>query len=195
MYSGKLLSGQTPKSFDGNLLIAGRRKGLSFVALGFDIRESDFALTFTWPLFLINTINYFIEEDTSYISSYRTGEVWNIPASTETKTAVLELPNGDKRTVPVKDGRAVYLGQHAGFYALTVGEGDGAETTKFAANMSDPFESTIRPAAELSAGDQKAGEIEGFTLGVRRTLWIYLLAGVLLVTGIEWLTYHRRLTV
>lgn len=183
------------KSFEGNLLLAGTHEGHRFVALGFDIRQSDFALTFTWPLFLINTINFFIDEDTSYISSYRTGQVWNIPASTETKTALLELPNGDKRRVPIKDGRAVYLGQHAGFYALTIGEGDKAETTKFAANISDPFESTIQPREELIVGGKKAGVIEGFTIGVRRTIWIYLLVAVLLVTGIEWLTYHRRLTV
>lgn len=183
------------KSFKGTLLLAGRRDGLSFVALGFDVRESDLPLRVAWPLFLLNSINHFIEEDTGYISSYRTGDVWNIPASSAVKTATLTLPSGQKQTVPVKDGRAVYLGQHAGFYELTVGEGEGAETSKFAANLSDRLESTIQPAEELIVGDQKAGEIEGFTIGVRRTIWIYLLAGILLVTGIEWLTYHRRLTV
>jgi hypothetical protein len=40
-----------------------------------------------------------------------------------------------------------------------------------------------------------AGEVAGFTVGVRRELWIYLLALVVLLSTIEWLTYHRRLTV
>ncbi len=183
------------KSFKGTLLIAGRRGGLQFVALGFDIRDSDLPLRVAWPLMLLNSINHFIEEDTDYISSYRTGDVWHVPASSTVKTATLTLPSGKQQTVPIKDGRAVYLGRHAGFYELELGEGDEAETTKFAANLSDRFESSIEPQKELAVNDQKAGEIEGFSIGVRRTIWIYLLAGVLLVTGLEWLTYHRRLTV
>jgi hypothetical protein len=183
------------KSFKGTLLLEGRRKGMRFVALGFDLRESDLPLRIAWPLFLLNTINFFNDEDSSYISSYRTGEVWNIPASTNVKTAKLELPTGAKQTVPIKDGRAVFLGQQAGFYALTLGEGESAETTKFAANLSDPFESAIEPKKELSIGATKSGEVEGFTIGVRRVIWVYLLAGVLAAMAIEWLTYHRRWTV
>jgi hypothetical protein len=30
---------------------------------------------------------------------------------------------------------------------------------------------------------------------VRRELWIYLLLAALLLTFIEWITYHRRITV
>jgi hypothetical protein len=105
------------------------------------------------------------------------------------------LPTGSTQTVPVKNGRAVYLGQHAGFYELTVGEGDTAETSKFAANMSDRLESTIGPSTTLAVGTTEAGIVEGFSIGVRRTIWIYLLIAVLLVTGLEWVTYHRRLTV
>ncbi|HTN85988.1 MAG TPA: VWA domain-containing protein, partial [Sorangium sp.] len=64
------------RSYKGPLLIEGRRSGVKFVALGFDVRESDFPLRIAWPLFLLNAINNFVEEDTSYISSFRTGAVW-----------------------------------------------------------------------------------------------------------------------
>jgi hypothetical protein len=30
---------------------------------------------------------------------------------------------------------------------------------------------------------------------VRREIWIYLLAAALIMTTIEWITYHRRITV
>jgi hypothetical protein len=183
------------KSQKGALLLAGRRASGKFVALGFDVRESDFALRIAWPLFLLNTINDFVEEDTSYISSFRTGTVWQIPAPSSVETATLELPDGSKRTVPVKEGRAVFLGQLAGFYKLTTGTNGGAETTMFAANLADPQESAIAPAEKLEVDGRPAGGVVGFTIGVRRELWVYLLAAVLVLTALEWLTYHRRVTV
>jgi Ca-activated chloride channel family protein len=182
------------KSFKGPLIIQGRRAGVKFVALGFDIRESDFPLRIAWPLFLLNTINDFVEEDTSYISSFRTGQVWSIPAASSAEEATLELPDGTKRTVPIKDGRAVFLGQNAGFYKLSTGAGPD-ETTMFAANLSDVAESTIVPMKELKVDGKPAGEVGEFKIGVRREIWVYLLAAVLLVTALEWLTYHRRVTV
>ena len=183
------------RSYKGPLLIQGRRAGVKFVALGFDIRESDFPLRIAWPLFLLNTINDFVEEDVGYISSFRTGTVWNIPAPSAAETATLTLPDGGKRLVPIKDGRAVFLGQHAGFYTLTVGPKDAEESSMFAANLADPVESAIEPRPELTVDGQLAGAAAGFNIGVRRELWIYLLAAVLLITTIEWLTFHRRVTV
>lgn len=178
----------------GALLIQGRRAGHKFVALGFDIRESDFPLRAGWPLFLLNTINDFVEEDTSYISSFRTGNVWNVPVSSAASQATLELPGGEKRVVPVKDGRAVFLGQHAGFYKISTGPA-AEDGTMFAANLSDVAESSIAPRAELTVDGKPAGPVGEFKIGVRREVWIYLLLAVLAITAVEWLTYHRRITV
>jgi len=183
------------KSFKGPLLIAGRRGGQKFVALGFDIRESDFPLRIAWPLFLLNTINDFVEEDTSYISSFRTGDVWRIPAASDAVVGTLEAPDGAKRTIPIKDGRAVFLGQTAGFYKLQMGDKGEGDQSMFAANLSSLPESTITPAKELTVNGTKAEAPSEFKVGVRREIWVYLLAAVLLVSIIEWLTFHRRITV
>ncbi len=198
--AGRVLEGDkgdkaVGKSFKGCLLLAGRRQGAKFAALGFDIRESDLPLRISWPLLLLNIINDFLDEDTSYISSFRTGDVWNIPAPSGIKKATLELPGGGSQMVPIKDGRAVFLGQHAGFYTLSSGNEEDGEPSMFAANLSDPVESAIAPVAELKVGDQVAEEVAGFEIGVRRELWVYFLAIVLLVTALEWLSYHRRVTV
>ncbi|MFT3769259.1 MAG: VWA domain-containing protein [Minicystis sp.] len=181
-------------SYKGPLLLQGRRAGTKFVALGFDIRESDLPLRVAWPLFLLNTINDFVEEDTSYISSFRTGSVWNIPVASAAAEATLELPGGEKRKVPVKDGRAVFLGQHAGFYKISTGP-SAEESSMFAANLSDVAESTIKPRENLEVDGHAASAASEFKIGVRREMWIYLLLAVLLVTTIEWVTYHRRITV
>lgn len=183
------------KSFKGPLLIQGRRAGVKFVALGFDIRESDLPLRIAWPILLLNTINEFVEEDVGYISSFKTGEVWHVPAPSAVDTAALELPGGGTRNVPVKDGRAVFQGRLAGFYKLIAKGAGGDETQMFAGNLSDVRESSIQPVKELSVDGKTAGAVGEFRIGVRREIWGYLLLAVIAVTAIEWLTYHRRITV
>jgi hypothetical protein len=182
-------------SFKGPLLVLGRRAGRRFVVLGFDVRDSDLPLRISWPLLLLNTINHFIEEDTSYISSYRTGEIWRIPVPADATNALLETPSGATQKLPVLQGYAVVLGQSAGVYKLKAGPVGAVVESAFAANLSDVEESTIEPANEVVVGATPAGRVEGFKVGVRRELWIYLLLAVIAMTTIEWITYHRRITV
>jgi len=193
------------------ILIAGTRGGSKFVALGFDVRDSDLPLRVAWPLFLLNTINWFTDEDASYLSSFRTGDVWRIPVGAQATTARLKMPGGGEQVVPVHEGRAVFLGERAGFYEMAP-RGDGPfgqpatpdpaanagaapAVTAFAANLLDETESTIAPAIEIRADGKVAGKVEGFHVGVRREIWIYLLLAVALLTAVEWATYHRRITV
>jgi Ca-activated chloride channel homolog len=182
-------------SDQGPILVSGARSGHPFVALGFDPRNSDMVLRVAWPLFVLNAINAFIEEDTGYISSFRTGEVWRIPAPSSVDSATVTDPRGAQHIVPVKEGRAVYLGEQAGFYKLTAGSGSDAVTTEFAANLSDLAESRITPLKELSLGQKKAAPVSIGAPGSKRELWVYLLAAVVALSVVEWITYHRRVTV
>jgi hypothetical protein len=194
-------------SDQGPILVAGQRAGFKFVAMGFDVRDSDLPLRVAWPLLLLNSINWFTDEDSQYISSFRTGDVWRVPVVTQTGQARLKTPAGNEVFVPVHEGRAVYLGQRAGFYELVGAEGADpaatqadrsnapSTTTSFAANLLDGDESTIEPAKELVVDGKKAGTLSGFQIGVRREIWIYLLLAAILLTAIEWITYHRRITV
>jgi hypothetical protein len=201
-------------SVEGPILVTGTRAGKKFVVLGFDPRDSDLPLRVAWPLFLLNTINYFTDEDSQYLSSFRTGDVWRVPVGPDARTALLTLPGGAQRAVPVHEGRAVFLGDRAGFYSVTTPQGPAtaipdvpaappgaidktkaSATTEFAANLLDAEESTIGPAAKLVVDGKEAGKVEGFKVGVRREIWIYLLLAAVLITVIEWATYHRRITV
>ena len=187
------------------ILVTGQRGGFKFVALGFDVRDSDLALRVAWPLLLLNSINFFTDEDAQYISSFRTGDVWRVPVVSQNGQAKMKAPGGAEVFVPVHEGRAVYLGERAGFYELA-GSSEGAENTPagagapatnaaFAANLLDADESTIEPAKELVVDGKKAGTLSGFQIGVRREIWIYLLLAAVILTAIEWITYHRRITV
>ena len=182
-------------SEQGPILVSGTRSGHPFVALGFDPRSSDLVLRVAWPLFVLNSINAFVEEDTGYVSSFRTGDVWRVPVPSSADSALLIDPHGARHTVPVKEGRAVYLGEEAGFYKLVTGSGPDAATSEFAANLSDLAESRITPQAELALGSKKAAAVSIGTPGSKREAWVYLLAAVIALSVIEWITYHRRVTV
>jgi hypothetical protein len=173
------------------LLVAGSQGGYRFVALGFDVRDSDLPLRAAWPLFIINCVNWFTDEDAQYLSSFRTGEVWRVPVAAGVTQATVKLPDGTTQAVPVHEGRAVMLGEHAGFYELTVGE----QTTSFAASLLDASESAIAPQDAPAVDGRVPGAPEGFHVGVRRELWVYLLLAAALLTALEWATYHRRVTV
>ncbi|MEM9194595.1 MAG: VWA domain-containing protein [Myxococcota bacterium] len=176
----------------GPLLVTGSRNGHRFVAFTFDVRRSDLPLRVAWPLLLLNTVNWFVEEDAGYVSSYRTGETWYIPAPESASVATVEDPSGESREVPVVEGRAVYSGTRAGFYTLRVGENE----TVFAANLGPGNESDIAPQQELALGEgASAGQPSEGTAGVRDTLWIYLVFFAAAVLLAEWFTYHRRWTV
>ena len=179
----------------GPILVSGARSGHAFVALGFDPRNSDLVLRVAWPLLVLNTINSFVEEDTGYVSSFRTGEVWRIPVPSSVDSAIVIDPHGVQHTVPVKEGRAVYLGEDAGFYKLSAGSGSDAVKSEFAANLSDLAESRITPVAQLALGNQKASAVSVGVPGSKREVWVYLLAAVIALSVLEWITYHRRVTV
>jgi hypothetical protein len=173
------------------ILVAGSRGGYKFVALGFDVRDSDLPLRVAWPLFVLDCIDWFTNEDTQYLSSLRTGDVWRLPVAGTVTQASVKRPDGAVQPVPVHEGRAVLLGEQAGFYELTAGN----DRMTFAANLLDPAESAIAAQDRVSVGGKDAGSVQGFHAGVRREIWIYLLLAAALLSALEWATYHRRVTV
>lgn len=179
----------------GPLLVSGQRGSQRFVALSFDPKRSDFVLRVAWPLFLLNTIHHFVEQQAGYVSSFRTGEVWSITAGGQVQSATLVDPRGKTRVLPVRDGRAAHFGELAGYYRLNVSGADGAESVLLAANLASPEESSIAPRQTLTLAGSDAKPLGRFSTGVRREVWLYLLLGAVLLSVIEWITYHRRITV
>jgi hypothetical protein len=178
----------------GPILVSGARAGHRFIALGFDPRDSDFVLRIGWPLFVLNSINAFIEEDTGYVSSYRTGEIWRVAVPGSLPSVTFVDPSGTQHAVPVNEGRGVFRGERAGFYKV-LGGPDGAQLAEFAANLSDLEESRIAPRKTLNVTGKPAAQVGVTKAGFHNEIWVYLLLAVLAVSVLEWVTYHRRVTV
>jgi hypothetical protein len=176
----------------GPLLVSGSRNNQPFVALLFDVRESDLALRVAWPLLLLNAIDLFVQERAGYVSSYSTGDTWRIPVPSDRREVTIVDPRGGERTVSVEQGRAVYAGRLAGFYELRLPDG---ASEPFAANLGAGEESRVTPADALTVGEIRAEAPTRGQLGVRRELWLYLALFALGILAIEWWTYHRRITV
>ncbi|HEV8550718.1 MAG TPA: VWA domain-containing protein [Polyangiaceae bacterium] len=179
----------------GPILVSGNRSGRAFVVLGFDPRQSDLVLRPAWPLFVLNAIDSFSDSDTSYLSAYRTGEVWRVPVPEGAHDAELTLPDGSRRPVPVQDGRAVTFGERAGVYKLVTGSDETRVVSEFAANLGDLEESRILPQKALQIAGKSAPPPEVGKGGPRRELWIWLIAAALVLSLVEWISYHRRVTV
>lgn len=181
----------------GAILVGGSRAGQSFVALGFDPRDSDMVLRVAWPLFVLNTINAVIEEDTRYISSFRTGEVWNVAVPADSEGAWVTAPAGARRRVAAKGGWIAYPGLEAGFHQVVALGPGNVEAPPFAVagNLNDPDESRIAPVPALALGSVSAAAPQGFDARANQPLWVYLLIAALGLSALEWITYHRRVTV
>jgi Ca-activated chloride channel family protein len=178
-------------SAQGPLIVVGERAGARFVAVSFDLRASDLPLRVSWPVLVINTIDWIHGEDPAYLSSFKTGESWRVPVPAGVERAEVEGPDGRRTSVPVIEGRAVLRGMRSGFYRVRAGN----DAQIVAGNLADPEESRVapRPFTELN-GVRATAPVAG-RVGVRRELWLYLLAGALAIIVLEWLTYHRRVTV
>jgi hypothetical protein len=163
--------------------------------LSFDPRVSDFVLRVGWPLFLINTIRHFEDQDTRVVSSLRTGEPWHLRVPWSTDHVRLIDPKGHATSATVQDGMLTFSGELAGFYKIELPGGTPEQRQLLAANLASPEESKIVPAKELILAGKKSRRLGELSGGGRRELWVYLLAVAVGLSVLEWLTYHRRLTV
>ena len=112
-----------------------------------------------------------------------------MPAGTE--RAEIETPDGRRVTVPVLEGRAVFLGTQAGLYRLHA----GVDSLLIAGNLQEPDESRCAPRRSLRVHETQASTPGPGRLGTRREIWLYLVAAALVILLTEWLGYHRRITV
>ena len=148
---------------------------------------------------------------TASTRTYATGKRERIPldgvvGATE---AIVKGPDGSETHTPVLDGLATFYGTQQGYYDVTALGGDGKPmaSISLAANLASAQESDIAPSAKLTLGakgtkgtpDYKEGKQlkapEPFPISRSQKLWWYFIAIAMFLVMVEWLTYHRRITV
>jgi Ca-activated chloride channel homolog len=157
------------------LLIARDRPGARAVALAFDPRRSDLPLRSAFPLWLANALTWLAERPEPEALSWPTG-----------------------RTVRVGPAGTALTLDRVGFY--TVGDGGGerhAPAVRVAANLASAEESDLAARPRLRVGDRVLAPPDSpprHPRGPPRRAALALVFALALVT-MEWLTFHRRLTV
>lgn len=178
------------------------------LAIGFDVRQSDFPLRVAFPVMLMNAMDWFAGDVDEDLGSFRTGTTLVVPLRggpsrranqtsdaqlVQIRQADLTLPGGQLSPVPVHEGVVKLYGERTGFYSLRVPE--LLRSWTLALNLLDPEESAVVLRHELSLQQSRLLPPDAGQQALRRTLWPYLLLVAALLLFVEWWTYHRRWTV
>jgi Ca-activated chloride channel homolog len=182
------------RSIRDPLVVAGKKDGKKYVVFGFGLDGTDLMLRVAFPVLIINSLDWFAGDDAELITTYRTGHEWRIPVDAETDGATVNVKDpksGRVAAAPVLDGRATFYGRHVGVYDVETGD----RTLAVAANLADPFESSIATADKLVLSGKEIADAPEFAVSMTRSIWVWILLGALALSLVEWLTYNRRITV
>lgn len=168
--------------------LSGEYKGRKTAVIGFDLHNSDFALTTEYPIFVYNLAAYLVGIDTEGRSSYVCGDSIDLNPSPEVKEASVKDPYGTIHRLELTYPMLPFdkTGQF-GVYELTQKIGETEKVSSFAVNF--PVESESVNSKLLAPEEQKASAAGTALGGIRLQEWF--LGLLLLVAAIEWVVYIR----
>ncbi|HWO21222.1 MAG TPA: VWA domain-containing protein [Kofleriaceae bacterium] len=180
----------------------GKRKilafGFSLPSMGRD-SATDLPLRVAFPMLLVNALDWFAGDQTDLLTTYATGSRERVPLDGVVGATQAEVkgPDGTLTQTPVIDGLATFYAAKVGYYDVAAKGVAGATIAQIelAANLASPGESDIAPSTELLLGGKKLEEPEAFAISRSRKLWTYLILLAMALIAMEWVTYHRRITV
>ncbi|MBP9087196.1 MAG: VWA domain-containing protein [Kofleriaceae bacterium] len=194
------------------IVVAKRSAGQKMLLFGFSLpapgrdAATDLVLRVAFPLLLVNALDWFAGDDADLLTTYVTGRIQRVALDGAIGLNAVEItaPDGTALVAPVMDGLASFYAPHVGFYQLMLRDPNGVAATAaaapapvlaLAANLASASESDIAPSAELKLGQQTLQAPEAFAATRSQKLWIYFIMFAGLLMAVEWITYHRRITV
>jgi hypothetical protein len=148
------------------------------VGLTFDVDSSNLPLRVGFPVLVYNAIDWLIGTPSGAVSEH----------TIATHDAVEIIGPGDRRSRVEPVGGQVRVRTDApGFYeARALG---GGTLAAFAANLTNRGETMVSPVEQRKPAPFKLGRFRD------REFATWLLLGVLAIAVLEWIAYHRRITV
>ena len=149
-----------------------------WVMLTFDLQSSDFPFHVGFPVFIENVLAWFSREQLALKRS---------PGIVDVPLAGAQIRTIDGKIIPSDQqlGQTVFQTMEPGLYSATQGD----QRLHLAVNLANPTFSDVNRSVFKT---DRAAATQHYWL--RRELWFYMLVGAVVLIGIEWLTYHRRLT-
>ncbi|MEX0958222.1 MAG: hypothetical protein WDZ63_02945 [Burkholderiales bacterium] len=165
----------------GTSLMVTGQSARRWVSLAFALEDSNFALDAGFPVFLNNVINWMVGEPD--VRAEALGMVY-LP---RTAARVIGVDGADVNTVSVA-GELRFRAVQPGIYTVVA---PGART-RIAVSLLDTYVTDVNAS---SLPETTAAVAQVSLPGRVLDPWVLLLSVALLLLGIEWLTYNRRVTV
>jgi hypothetical protein len=167
--------------------LSGEYKGRETAILGFDLHNSDFALTTEYPIFIYNLAAYLMGIDAEGRTAYVCGDSIDLNPNPEAKEASVKDPAGEihrlELTYPMLPFEKT---ERFGVYELTQKLDQTEKISSFAVNF--PVESESVNNKQIPEA-QKASAAGTATGGTGLQNW--LLGLLLLAAAVEWVVYIR----
>ena len=187
------------------IMAARRTADRKIVACSFSLASTDLMLRVAFPLFLVNTIDWFASDDADLLTTYATGTRARVPLDGVLGVSEVTVTAPSKRVsrAPLVEGQATFYASEVGVHVLRALDRPAAgqvagrvlAEVSLAANLSSPTESNITPAPRLELGGAVLAAPEGFGISHPRSIWMYLVLLAAALLCAEWLTFNRRITV
>jgi|SRR5688572_1091889 len=150
-----------------------------WVLMAFSLKNTDFPLHSGFPLFVDNALGWMSREA---LALRRQPGVISVPLA----QAEVKRLNGDRLESYARGNLTMFEAAEPGLYIAT-----HEETRQYVAvNLASPQYSNLNKTVSLK--DAPAAVTAGW---LQQELWFYMLAGAALLLVVEWLTYHRGITV
>ena len=156
------------------------------VRVSFALEDSNFPLQPGFPIFLTNTLGWLMDEQVALARA--PGRI-EVPLA---MAAVTDLEGSDVATWPLSN-RTVFMADQPGLY--TVAQGD--RRLRVAVNLASTARTSVNDSGFASDEITSTAStvLAGTEVGPSEELWMALLLLALFLVVVEWVTYHRRLTV
>jgi hypothetical protein len=146
--------------------------------LTFTLDSSDFPFHVGFPVFIENVLAWFSREQLALKRS---------PGIVEAPMANAQIRTIDGKVLASDQqlGNTVFRTGEPGLYSATQGD----RRVHLAVNLANPAFSDVNRSIFKT---DRGASIDRYWL--RRELWFYMLVAAVMLMGIEWYTYHRRIT-
>lgn len=170
----------------------------TFVVLPFDLNQSLLPVNYAFPLLVVNALNWFSPQPDGLIPTHRAGQPLSLPAtlpdgaiSDAGPITVLGPPEAGAIEARRLADRISLRADRVGIYELTTA--DAKSPLLVAINLMDPDESDISPRGDYAAWTAPPPWTPAAPPWPG-SVWRALLLIALGVSVVEWLTWHRSLT-
>ena len=185
------------------IAVARRDQGRKLVGFGWSLGGTDLVLRVAFPLLLVNSLDWFAGDDSDLMTTYPTGQRLRIPLDVprDVRAVTVVDPAGRQDQAPVVDGAAVLVARGVGVHQIIAYPPSAPPGTAplasldVATNLVSATESQIKPAPDLALAGRTLEAPPTFAVSARRDLWLYVVLLAVALICVEWITYHRRITV